>query len=141
MNKIDLFRGDNAFLSNFWPCQIDMDGETYATVEHAYQASKTFDEKQRTVVRNSRTPSKAKLNGKYVTKRPNWENIKIEVMKRLLWQKFGDGLLKYLLLETNDAELIEGNNWNDTFWGVCGGHGDNNLGKLLMEIREELKAK
>lgn len=41
---------------------------------------------------------------------------------------------------TGDAELIEGNNWGDTFWGVCNGRGENMLGKLLMEIRDYLRA-
>jgi predicted NAD-dependent protein-ADP-ribosyltransferase YbiA (DUF1768 family) len=44
------------------------------------------------------------------------------------------------LLETGDAELIEGNDWGDTFWGVCGGKGNNFLGKLLMEVRKELRS-
>ena len=47
--------------------------------------------------------------------------------------------LKKKLIDTGDATLIEGNTWNDTFWGVCNGVGENNLGKILMKIREELK--
>ena len=42
------------------------------------------------------------------------------------------------LLDTGDEELIEGNDWNDIFWGVCNGKGENNLGKILMRIRNEL---
>jgi predicted NAD-dependent protein-ADP-ribosyltransferase YbiA (DUF1768 family) len=44
------------------------------------------------------------------------------------------------LLTTGDAELIEGNSWNDTFWGVCRGKGRNELGKVLMKVRSELAA-
>ena len=44
-----------------------------------------------------------------------------------------------LLLGTKDEELIEGNDWDDTFWGVCNGVGENHLGKTLMKIRDELK--
>ena len=48
--------------------------------------------------------------------------------------------LKALLLATGDANLEEGNTWNDTFWGVdlANGCGQNNLGKILMKIRGEL---
>jgi hypothetical protein len=47
--------------------------------------------------------------------------------------------LKQLLLATGDKELIEGNTWGDTFWGVCNGIGQNHLGKILMAKRTELK--
>jgi predicted NAD-dependent protein-ADP-ribosyltransferase YbiA (DUF1768 family) len=46
--------------------------------------------------------------------------------------------LRERLLATGEAELIEGNTWNDTFWGVCKGEGQNWLGKILMEVRKEL---
>ena len=42
------------------------------------------------------------------------------------------------LLATGEQELVEGNNWNDTFWGMCRGKGKNMLGNILMKIREEL---
>ena len=44
------------------------------------------------------------------------------------------------LVDTGDQPLIEGNTWGDRFWGVCGGTGMNHLGRLLMEVREELQA-
>ena len=47
--------------------------------------------------------------------------------------------LAYKLLMTREAELIEGNDWNDYFWGQCMGVGDNHLGKLLMQVRKELR--
>ena len=60
-------------------------------------------------------------------------------MKILLRQKFGDAWLRAKLLATGDAELIEGNYWHDTFWGMCNGKGENHLGRLLMEVRSELR--
>ena len=44
-----------------------------------------------------------------------------------------------LLIATGDAELIEGNIWRDTYWGVCNGVGKNRLGELLMQLRNELR--
>ena len=46
--------------------------------------------------------------------------------------------LRVKLLNTGDIELIEGNYWGDTFWGVCNGKGENHLGKILMRVRKEL---
>lgn len=62
------------------------------------------------------------------------------VMLQLLRQKFlGDEELRRKLLRTGDAMLVEGNYWGDTYWGVCFGSGKNMLGKLLMQVREELR--
>ena len=84
------------------------------------------------------TPGLAKKLGRKATIRPDWEKIKLPIMEYLLRQKFGDKTLKALLIGTGDAELVEGNMWGDTYWGVCKGKGENHLGKLLMKIREEL---
>ena len=43
-----------------------------------------------------------------------------------------------MLIKTGNTELIEGNFWGDTFWGICDGVGENNLGKILMRVRKEL---
>jgi predicted NAD-dependent protein-ADP-ribosyltransferase YbiA (DUF1768 family) len=54
-------------------------------------------------------------------------------------EKFKNEELAQLLIDTDDHELIEGNWWHDYFWGVCNGKGENHLGKILMDVREELK--
>jgi hypothetical protein len=70
----------------------------------------------------------------------DWEHIKEHAMMFLLRQKFADPLLRYQLLKTEPSELVEGNYWNDTYWGVCDGVGQNRLGQLLMILRRELWA-
>ena len=81
----------------------------------------------------------AKRLGKRVELRPDWEDVKIDIMRQVLKSKFTQNPeLKAKLIATGDAELIEGNNWNDRFWGVCNGKGQNHLGRLLMELRAEL---
>ena len=77
--------------------------------------------------------------GKAITIRPGWDQIKLTVMEEILVAKFSDFQLKKWLLETGDAELIEGSTWNDTYWGVCNGKGTNHLGRLLMELRDSLR--
>lgn len=135
---INKFEGEYRFLSNFWPAEVEFDGVTYPTVEHAYQAAKTTKISERKNIKGALTPEMAKKMGKAITLRADWETIKIGVMRDLINKKFDIPELKKLLLKTEDQDLIEGNWWNDTFWGVCKGKGENHLGKLLMEKREML---
>lgn len=137
---IRVFRGGHSFLSNFHPSEVEYQGFTYRTVEHAYQAAKTLDEAQRAGVAAAKTPGAAKRAGRRVAIRPDWEQVKLTVMADLIALKFAPGTeLAWLLLNTGDAHLEEGNTWNDTFWGVCRGRGYNHLGKLLMAHRAALR--
>lgn len=140
--KVEQFRGAYFFLSNFSPAWVDLDGEEYRTVEHAYQAAKTMDLSERLTIRRVVTPGGAKRLGREVSLRPDWEAMRILVMRGLLRQKFAPRTEYAVhLLATGDRELVEGNWWGDTFWGVSlqDGKGANMLGKLLMEIRFQLQ--
>jgi ribA/ribD-fused uncharacterized protein len=119
------------------------------TVEHAFQAWKAKDEAHIKWVLAANTPGQAKRRGRQVELRDDWLSIRVAVMDSLLRIKFKPlatgspfappfNPLSVMLVATGDAELIEGNTWNDTFWGVCRGKGENHLGKLLMQIRKEL---
>lgn len=136
---IDRFVGDFAFLSNFYPSTVAVEGKLYPTVEHAYQALKTTEPLAREIIRKAATPGEAKRLGRTVEIRSDWNDIRLEVMRDLLIQKFANPFLRPMLLATEDAELIEGNHWNDRFWGVCRGEGQNHLGRLLMEVRELIR--
>jgi ribA/ribD-fused uncharacterized protein len=136
---IDSFDSKYAFLSNFFPCIIEFDGNDFPSVEHAFQAAKTRDKQEQFKIWQAATPGKAKREGRKVTLREDWEEIKRDYMKEFIHQKFQDEALRKMLLATGDAELIEGNYWNDTYWGVCNGVGQNWLGKILMEERRRIK--
>lgn len=140
-NLIYGFQGPFRFLSNFWtvPHGIFFEGERYPTVEHAYQACKTEVPRERLEIRRAFTPGAAKALGRDVTLRWDWMEQRIFYMEGLLRQKFkrGSGLASQLQ-QTGSADLVEGNTWGDTFWGRCQGKGKNNLGLLLMEIRDDL---
>lgn len=139
MSRIESFRNAHAFLSNFYPAPVSLDGVVYPTVEHAYQAAKTKDSFERQKFLTG-TPGQAKRLGRRVTRREDWFQVSISIMEDLVRQKFTNMAgLKHLLLETGDAELVEGNVWNDTFWGVCNGVGRNELGKILMKVRSEFR--
>lgn len=136
---IDRFHGAYRFLSNFYPSPVAMDGYGYPTVEHAYQAAKCDRHEDRIEIRLASTPGEAKRLGRQMDLRPDWHQVRVAVMTELVLQKFAwHPRLRRQLLATESEELIEGNTWHDTFWGVCAGCGENNLGKILMRVRERL---
>lgn len=132
-----LFRGEYWFLSNFYPISIEFEGDVYPTVENAFQAAKTLNKSERTIFKTC-SPNLAKKIGRQVTLRPDWEQVKVNIMKELLRIKFANPLLKSKLLELN-GPIVEENFWGDTFWGMCNGTGQNVLGQLLTNLKEELR--
>lgn len=139
------FRDEYSFLSNFSYLTNPMvvDGITYLTTEHYFQAMKTLNIDERNAIANHSLKGLKSL-GRAITLRDNWETIKTEVMMETLRYKFSDAnpLLLKKLLNTGNTILIEYNDWNDTYWGVSSktGKGKNILGKLLMTLRDELKS-
>ena len=136
---IDSFDGQFAFLSNFFPSPVKMDGIVFPTVEHAFQAAKTSDLGERRKLAAARSAGVAKRMGRKVALRKDWDNVRIGVMLELVRAKFQDPSLRASLLATGDEKLVEGNTWNDKFWGVCDGIGHNHLGQILMQVRKELR--
>lgn len=133
------FNGEYRFLSNFYQTPITYEGITYPSVENAYQAAKTINQEER--LQFVKISSKeAKSLGKKITIREEWDTVKLQVMWNLIYEKFTRNrkLLSFLIL-TGDKHIEETNWWGDKFWGVCRGEGENNLGKLLMKLREKLK--
>ena len=139
--RIESFRGQYNFLSNFYPCEVEYDGLTYPSVEHAYQSAKTLDMSQRRRIAAEPTPAAAKAAGESLRYRPDWERVKYQVMLDCVRYKFSHHPeLARLLLNTGDAYLEEGNTWHDRIWGVYQGKGTNWLGEVLMQVRAELRA-
>ena len=138
---ITRFDGEYFFLSNFYQCRIIYNGIEYSSVEAAFQSMKTTDVSIRYIFSHL-NPAQAKQLGRTIQLRPDWEDIKYDVMYECLIRKFTQNIdLKQKLLETGNQILIEGNSWQDYVWGMnfsCT-KGENNLGKILMRIRQELK--
>lgn len=136
---IDSFAGEYRFLSNFYPSTIFFDGFRYPTVEHAFQAAKTADNAAKQKIATTQSALRAKSLGRQVRLRKDWEAVKVGVMRQCVALKFESHPdLAEMLLDTGNAKLIEGNSWNDTYWGVCGGRGKNHLGKILMQVRNQV---
>jgi N-glycosidase YbiA len=136
---ISRFTGRHSFLSNFFLRVMWFEADWYPSAEHAYQAAKTDDVAGKKAIAASPSPAIAKRLGQRVPLRRDWERVKVEIMRDVVRAKFrGDLELRKMLLATGEATLVEGNNWGDRFWGVDG-HGENHLGRILMEVRTELR--
>lgn len=144
--KIDSFRGEYKFLSNFQDSPIKRpDGAggsiTYRNAEAAFQAEKTTDPKIRKQFANLSGPE-AKALGRKIKLRPDWGQVRWKIMREIVLTKFQQNeTLRNKLLATGDADLVEGNTWGDKYWGVdkSTGEGKNNLGRILMEVRKSLR--
>ena len=152
-NAILFFDKEYAFLSNFFESPIEfktVDGKKMIapTVEHAFQAEKAmFAVEQETII-NADTPGKAKRLGRHCLLRPDWEDAKDNVMLEFVRRKFQIPELRDKLLATGTANLVEGNNWHDNYWGICVCEkcvnnpvvdGKNKLGSILMRVRDEIR--
>lgn len=138
LTDINDFRGNFMFLSNFYEVPVRYNGLTFGSNEAAFQAQKTLNQEER-IKFTTLNPLDAKRLGRKVALRSDWKDVKVRIMYEICRAKFEQHPdLAQRLVETGDRTLIEGNDWNDTFWGVCYGKGENNLGKILMRIREEL---
>lgn len=141
VRTVTRFGGAEHFLSNFSESTLPFEAAVYRTVEHAFQAAKSLDPAARRLVAEALTPGEAKRRGRQLALRRDWEEVKLDVMRSCVSAKFNfhRATLGQMLLETGDMPLVEGNHWNDTFWGVCNGRGENWLGRILMEVRETLR--
>jgi ribA/ribD-fused uncharacterized protein len=159
-NRILYFERDRGlfgFLSHFHPSPILLDGEAWPTVEHYYQAQKCPDPAYRQAIREATTPGRAKrlaappdaprrvsaqswFRKSGVPLRPDWHEAKLSIMRRADRAKFSQHPnLAALLLATGDAELVE-DSPSEPYWGIGpDGRGGNWAGRVLMEIREELR--
>lgn len=130
------------FLSNFADGLgfYDLEGRWWDTSEHYYQAMKSPKFQEQEYVRESEHPAEAKRRGNEIKTYDDWDERKIDVMRHALRYKFTPGSnAARLLKETGIDYLIEWAPWGDRFWGVDRhGAGQNMLGKLLMERRNEL---
>ena len=130
--------------TNFFPCIVFIDGRDWPTTEHYFQAQKfvgtPYVEKirmlpgPRDAFQLSRDPAVS------CWRRSDWESVKDDIMLKALRVKFTENLsLREKLRGTGEKELVEHTS-NDSYWGDGGnGLGLNKLGKLLMQVRRELK--
>lgn len=146
MESITSFKEEYRFLSNFYQTPVTYKGLTYPNAEAAFQAQKCEKEEDKVKYTLVKNPVRAKQMGKKEPNLPeNWREISYDIMLEIIRAKFAVPEMDEKLLATGDAELIEGNNHHDNIWGDCtcpkcaSKVGQNRLGKILMQVREELK--
>ena len=139
MNDITEFQGEFRWLSNFFPVQIEYEGLTYPSVEHAYQAGKLINIEDRKLFLVM-SAGQAKRTWKKYQSYNLTEEFRLNLMYQLLSIKFNQEPFKSLLITTGDCYIQEGNRFGDMFFGYClkTNQGKNHLGQMIMNIREKL---
>ena len=136
------FRNEYGWLSNFELVEIVWESIIYPSVEHAFASAKSKEPIWKSICSDpGNSPKYIKKMGRKVDLVSNWESIKTDVMFTLLSHKFNKEPYRSKLIETGNTHIQEGNHWNDTFWGVNlkTGEGENVLGGMIMEIRNDLR--
>ncbi len=126
-------------LSNFALTPIEVEGFEYESVEHFFQACKASSDVEHELIRTASSPKKAKRLGRRIPLRPDWEEIKIDVMRAALKAKFEQHPELRELLRSTGFRPIHEDSAYDGVWGWMDGEGQDLLGRLLVEIRDELR--
>jgi ribA/ribD-fused uncharacterized protein len=135
------FKKEYAWLSNFAPVKIKLFEIIYPSVEHAYMSMKSNDLEWKKFCSDLKnTASIVKRKSKEIKLKEDWNDIKVDIMRSCIEQKFSQEPYKTLLLNTKNEYIQEGNWWNDDFWGfdLKKNKGENILGKIIMDIRKKL---
>jgi ribA/ribD-fused uncharacterized protein len=132
-----------ADLSPFSAHEIEIDGEVFKTVEHAYHALRIKPRQERELVKRQRCPMDAWRAGQKYKRDPNLlvENYdKYALMERLCRAKLAQHEdVRAVLLATGNRELQKVHD-TDYYWGTgADGSGENQMGRLWMQLREELQ--
>ncbi|MBQ7849191.1 MAG: DUF1768 domain-containing protein [Clostridia bacterium] len=141
MFDVNRFHRQYEFLSNAFSAPVCWEGLTYLSAEAAFQAAKLTTRQDRLPF-TTMPSGKARRPGRLLTPRPDWETYQLQAMEEIVRAKFTQNAsLAEQLLATGDAKLINGNKWDETFWGIDlrTGGGENHLGRILMQVREELR--
>ena len=136
------FQGEYRWLSNMWPVCIKYKERIFYNVENAFHSEKSDSNVWKNFCANE--PEGRIVKEKQydmIELRPDWEEVKFDILLELTRIKFSQIELQRKLLSTGDKYLQEGNTWGDIFWGVDleTGEGQNNFGKILMKVRDEIK--
>lgn len=134
---IHSFTDDYSFLSNSFPCTIEIDGLKFNSAEAAFWSQRVKDiNARRKYARLS--PNKAREKALQAVPIDDWDEVKDDIMRKVLKIKFSNPDLKKKLLDTKVQNLYNNTTYRDEYWGIYMGKGNNKLGKLLMELRSSL---
>ena len=132
------FSGEYRWLSNFYPCVLYYNYQKFLNSEAAYQCQKCANEEDKAQFSFLKA-GPAKRMGRAIEVRSDWNDIKVQEMEEITFLKYMQNKeLREKLIATFPEDIIEGNRWGDTFWGVCDQVGANVLGQILMNLREDI---
>lgn len=128
------------FLSNFYPCKIELWGEMFSCSEQAFMYCKSLEPDYRRELMSLKNPGDMKRLGRTVMVIPGWDRARLGYMMEVLLAKFEQNPILMKRLLAVEGPIVEYNYWHDNFWGVCickkcGRDGENNLGFCLESIR------
>lgn len=133
------FKREHRFLSMSYPAVITYNGIVFYTAEAAYQAQKMTSPKEQEKM-SALGPGAARKRGQKIPLRSDWEKVKAKIMYEIQLAKFSQSPhLKEKLLSTAGKTLVNTDYDHGLYWAEIRGEGENNLGKILMKVREELK--
>ena len=147
MKMVHGFENEFQFLSNFSAVDVLYNGHIYKTAEHAFQAAKATNERDRAYIEAAPTPGQAKRRGRGIELREDWETVKDQVMLDIVRAKFRNSDCRHRLMKalTDGWDgFCEDNWWHDNYWGDCkcpacaDKFGQNKLGKILMQVTNEI---
>ena len=142
MIAIPYYETSNFVFSNFSAHQVNYEGANYPTAEHAFHAQKFNNKDLRNQIKNCPSPIAAwELALKFKPqRRSDWNDVKVGILTDIIRNKVNQNTdVKEALMATNDEEIVELNP-NDDFWGNGpDGSGQNQTGKILMKVRDELR--
>ena len=142
--QVFFYEQDFYVLSNFSAFSLTWRRSWFATAEHAYHWEKFIQwPRLQTLIRTAQSAHEAfKLAEEHRDeRRPDWDEFKVDIMRSILCAKVAQHeYVRRKLLATGDRELIE-DSWRDDFWGWGPNRdGKNMLGKLWMQVRQQLRA-
>ena len=142
LSKIDSFTDYFDFLHNNFQTPVYFSGILYPSVSHAYHAARSNDERTRRAILNAETFQSLGNIALRINDPIDWQEKKVKIMEQLVRDKFRRSKeLQERLKLTEGRDLVmtyNDNNSKNIFWGVVKGNGQNQLGRILMKIREDL---
>jgi ribA/ribD-fused uncharacterized protein len=152
---IDSFTDTYRFLHSYayLATPIRLWEQNWLTAEHTFHAGKTANPSDFRFIRDAPTPGEAYRRGRKIALRPDWGQVRRQIMLQVVTAKFSNPDLRGQLVATGSAPLINGNSWGDDYWGavpttsnpvgelwqaIDGTYlaGYNWLGRILMMTRE-----
>ncbi len=143
-NVVGFYEREFYVFSNFSSFQVKWRGKLWQTSEHAYQAAHFFEtapELSEQIFKCSSAHEAYKIAKANADKAPqNWEEIKVDIMEDIVRCKLQQNpYIMHKLLQTEDKLIVEDSPYDDCWgWGK-NKNGRNELGKIWMKLRKELR--